>query len=205
MTPLHPNSQTSSCPWEWAFSRPGTCRRGPWSQLTYPTIWLFCWANPENFSLFHSVDQKLFHFYRQTHRQMHILHPYMHSKIFFCMEIYTFHFTMFLCLLCLLTSFVKDNFEPTMANLEWIGHIFIWKFFDFCVNVGITIWSHCNLLAGLNRYLVNIIDQIFSFLCRRHRDQNGPSKDVAPYKPKHIQRVGSIPRLSAPSCHLLAK
>ena len=28
MTPLHQNSQTSLGPWEWAFSRPGTCRRG---------------------------------------------------------------------------------------------------------------------------------------------------------------------------------
>ena len=91
MTPLHQNSQTSSGPWEWAFSRPGTCRRGPWSQLTYPTIRLFCWANPENFSLFHAADQKLFHFYhqtdRQTHRhtdtQTHILHPYMHGRDFF--------------------------------------------------------------------------------------------------------------------------
>ena len=69
MTPLHQNTQTSLGPWEWAFSRPGTWRRSPWSQLTYPTVWLFCWANPENFSLFHAADQKLFHFYCQTHRQ----------------------------------------------------------------------------------------------------------------------------------------
>ena len=60
------NSQTSSGSWEWAFSRPWTWRRGPWSRLTYPTIWLFCWANPENFSLFNAADQKLFHFYCQT-------------------------------------------------------------------------------------------------------------------------------------------
>ena len=41
MTTLHQNSRTSLGPWEWAFSRPGTYWRGPWSRLTYPTIWLF--------------------------------------------------------------------------------------------------------------------------------------------------------------------
>ena len=47
----------------------------------------FCWANPENFSLFYAADQKLFHFYcltdRHTDRQMHILHPYMHGQVCF--------------------------------------------------------------------------------------------------------------------------
>ena len=38
MIPLHQNSQTSLGPLEWAFSRPGTWWRGPWSQLTEQTI-----------------------------------------------------------------------------------------------------------------------------------------------------------------------
>ena len=81
MTPLHQNSQTSLGPWKQVFSRPGTWWRGPWSRLTYSTIWLFCWANPEIFSLFCAMYQTLFNFYCQTDR--HILHPYMHGQDFF--------------------------------------------------------------------------------------------------------------------------
>ena len=116
MTPMHQNSQTSSGPWEWAFSRPGTCRRGPWSRLTYPTIQLFCWANPENFSLFHAVDQKLFHFYRQTDRQTDrytdrhtFCIPICTGEIFFYMEIYTFHNTTWVSELRSLTHFVCEG------------------------------------------------------------------------------------------------
>ena len=41
---------------------------GPMDPAHLINIWLFCCANPENFSLFHSADQKLFHFYFQTDR-----------------------------------------------------------------------------------------------------------------------------------------
>ena len=67
--PIAPKLTKSLGPWERPFSRPGILRRGPWSQLTYPIIQLFCWANSENFSLFHAADQKLFHFYCQTDTQ----------------------------------------------------------------------------------------------------------------------------------------
>ena len=80
MTPLHQNLQTSSGPWEWAFSRPGTYRRGPWSRLTYPTIRLFA-EQTLKISVYFMLRIKSYSIL--TTRQTHILHPYMHRWDFF--------------------------------------------------------------------------------------------------------------------------
>ena len=57
---------------------------GPMELAHLPNNTPFCWANPDNFSLFHAADQKLFNFTAiQTHRQTHILHPYLHRQDFF--------------------------------------------------------------------------------------------------------------------------
>ena len=53
---------------------------------------------------------------RQTNRQTHILHPYMHGWDFFNMEFYTIHYTMFLHLLCSLTHFVCEGLN---CQLHW--------------------------------------------------------------------------------------
>ena len=132
MTPLHQNSQTSSFPWEWAFSRPGTCRRGPWSRLTYPTIRLFCWANPENFSLFHAADQKLFHFYHQTDRQTHrhtdahFASLYARARFFSIWKFIPFTtLREWVSFAHSLTSFVKDNI--LMHEMKRFENTFWWK------------------------------------------------------------------------------
>ena len=71
--------------------------------LPNPTT--FVLTNPEYFSLIYASYQKLFNFYIQTntHTQTHILHPNMHGQDFFCIEIYTFLYTTFVCLLRSLT------------------------------------------------------------------------------------------------------
>ena len=160
MTPLHQNSQTSLGPWEWAFSRPGTCRRGPWSQLTYPTIRLFCWANPENFSLFHAVDQKLFHFYRQTdtdrqtHRRTFCI-PICTGEIFFYMEIYTFHNTTWVSELRSLTHFVCEGLTiPSFTKVE----PFLKKMlFSWYWNApSFTNWCHCDYNWNFNCFYLKL-------------------------------------------------
>ena len=85
--------------------------------LPNPTT--FVLTNPEYFSLIYASYQKLFNFYIQTntHTQTHILHPNMHGQDFFCIEIYTFLYTTFVCLLRSLTSFVKDKRKK---YLSWI-------------------------------------------------------------------------------------
>ena len=147
-------------------SRPGTWWRGPWSWLTCPTIRHFCWANHENFSLFHAGDQKLFHFYFRPHRQMHFLHPYMHGRDFFYMEIYTFHYTTFLHLLCSLTHFIceglkifqkfvwelilDERVEKISKILKPIKSILI----PFWFNFYLTKKSGSKLLQNLRNYLL---------------------------------------------------
>ena len=133
MTPMHQNSQTSSCPWEWAFSRPGTCRRGPWSWLTYPTYNFFA-EQTLKISVYFMQRIKSYSIFtvRQTHRQMHILHPYMHGRYFFFSPPPFFYFgplnpplpifttlREWVSFAHSLTSFVKDNLpEGKLLNRD---------------------------------------------------------------------------------------
>ena len=117
MIPLHQNSQTSLGPLEWAFSRPGTWWRDPWSQLTEQTIQI----------IFISCSKS---------KVVPILLPDRHTfcipicagKIFFYTEIYTFHYTTFLCLLCSLTPFVFEGLSIwdniLIAELWYIVSLF---------------------------------------------------------------------------------
>ena len=85
MTPLHQNSQTSLGPWEWAFSRPGTCRRdGAGSPTQQYNIFaeqtlkisVYFMQQIKSYSIFTARQTD------STHPDA-ILHPYKHSEIFF--------------------------------------------------------------------------------------------------------------------------
>ena len=61
-----------------------------------------------------------------AHRQTHtdrctFCIPICMGKIYFYMEIYTFHYTMFLLALCSLTSFVKDKLITKLQYLKKSG------------------------------------------------------------------------------------
>ena len=106
-------------PLEMGFYRPGTWWRGPWNQVAYPKTQPLSWENPESFSLFHALHQKLFIFYIQIDTEMHILHSYLHRQDF-CLNwnlyISLYCITLFACLTHLI-HFVCEGQIP-----KWYLH-----------------------------------------------------------------------------------
>ena len=136
MTPLHQNSRTSLGPWEWAFSRPGTYWRGPWSRLTYPTIWLFV-EQTLNISVYFMQLIKSYSIFTA-----HFASVYAQARFFYIWKFIPFTtLCSFVCFAHSLTLIVKDKLSIFLPIYLINTHIVLPKTLIFLNLVTCPFWD----------------------------------------------------------------